>query len=77
MPVTPGVSCMPEWAAGTSHRLEISTVGATGVTIASLAIKSAPQCGDNAFDATFDRPLRNSSWSARRIRLRCTCGIEA
>jgi hypothetical protein len=55
--------CMPEWAAGASHRLGISTIGTTVVTIASLAIVSAPQCGDNAFDATFDRPLRNSSWS--------------
>lgn len=56
--------CMPAWAAGASHRLAIAPVE-DDVIITELSIVSFAACGDNAFDATFDRTVLGSSWSAR------------
>lgn len=54
--------CMPEWAAGASHRVAISAL-TRDVVITELAIGSVEACGDNAFDAQLERPVAGSSWS--------------
>jgi len=54
--------CVPAWAHGGSHRLELVPV-AGGVTVTALAVMSAAACGDNRFDEGFDRIGIGSSWT--------------
>ena len=54
--------CVPQWAAGASHRLAITPLD--DIVITELSVVSLAACGDNAFDASFDRMAQISTWSA-------------
>jgi hypothetical protein len=56
--------CVPAWVAGASHRLAIAPVD-DDVVITELSIVNLAACGDNAFDAQFDRVVAGGTWSTR------------
>lgn len=62
LPSSDAPLCMPSWALGSSHRLEVAVVG-IAATIRRLEIAPHAQCGDNRFDEGFDRIPAISSWT--------------
>lgn len=67
--------CMPQWAAGASHTLTIAPA-THAIGVRQLEIVSNPDCDDNVFDATFDRPIAQGSWSAMDDRAGVVIGHE-